>query len=68
MENKEKCFADLGDNRCFCLKEKYCNKGKCNFYKTKKQAKEDYMKSFTNATNNAIDKTIHNYFVNLQEE
>ena len=27
MENKEKCFADVGENECYCLSKKYCKKG-----------------------------------------
>lgn len=65
MENKEKCFADVGENECYCLSKKYCKKGNCNFYKTAKKAKEDYIKAFTNTTNISIDTTIHNYFMNL---
>ena len=33
---KEDCFANTG-NHCYCLKEKYCKKKECAFYKKRNE-------------------------------
>lgn len=38
------CFAyDSILNRCICLKELYCKKGKCKFYKTDEQYRKEFI-------------------------
>ncbi len=40
---KEDCFAYKGI-KCDALHKLYCEEGKCNFYKTKKQLREEQEK------------------------
>ena len=65
MKDKEKCFADIDKNTCYCLDEKYCNKKECRFYKTREQARKDYFNTYSVKTLASIDKNINKYFRSL---
>ena len=43
-EESSKCFADVSISNCSILKQKECEN--CNFFKTKKQYREDRYKYF----------------------
>lgn len=42
--NKNDCFANVEDNKCNCLNKCDFRKGKCPFYKSKEQLKQELQK------------------------
>lgn len=62
---KDECFANIDKDTCYCLKQKYCNKEECKFYKTREQARKDYFNTYSMKTVGNIDKSIDKYFRNL---
>lgn len=65
METKERCFADIDEDTCYCLKEKCCKKESCKFYKSEEQARKDYFNTYSEKTIGDIDRNIDKYFRNL---
>lgn len=62
---KEKCFADIDRNTCYCLDDKICKEKECRFYKTKEQARKDYFDTYSRKTAGNLDIRIDKYFRNL---
>lgn len=60
---KEPCFADIHQDVCYSLTDKKCRG--CAFYRTRKQAKEEYMKHIDKARENNIAIDIDKFFINL---
>lgn len=65
MKNKEECFANIDKDTCYCLNEKICNKKECAFYKTREQARREYLNTYSVKTLASIDKNINKYFRSL---
>ncbi len=65
MKDKEKCFADIDKNTCYCLDEKICKEKECRFYKTREQARKDYFNTYSRKTAGNLDVRIDEFFRNL---
>lgn len=70
-EIKKDCFAYMSDNQyrgCMCLNELFCRKENCKFYKTKEEAKKDYLDNYNVSTAQTISKSTDNFFRELTAE
>ncbi len=59
-----RCFAYKENGTCFALKEMYCKKEHCSFYKDRNKAKKEFLKDYDKCKEK-LNNDIANHFKSL---